>query len=75
MHVQVTWLDRQRGLDLQLVVGIMGPEVEVLEELLSVQHKNGLAYRSHDQEGLLPCEWSSDTATHTVAEWLPSIRR
>jgi hypothetical protein len=37
VHVQVTWLDRQRGFDLQLVVGVMGPEVEVLEELTSVQ--------------------------------------
>jgi hypothetical protein len=41
MHVQVTWLDCQRGLDFQLVVGVMGPEVEILEELLSVQHSFG----------------------------------
>jgi hypothetical protein len=34
MHVQVTWLDGQRSFNLQLVVGVMRPEVEVLKELL-----------------------------------------
>jgi hypothetical protein len=41
MHVQVTWFDSQRGLDFQLVVGVMRPEVEILEELPSVQHSLG----------------------------------
>ncbi|KAI6770934.1 hypothetical protein HG531_009789 [Fusarium graminearum] len=58
---KVVRLDGEVLLDLQFVVGVGLRKVEVLEQ------------QSHCEKTLLPCEWSSDTSSLTVAERLPAV--
>lgn len=77
MHVETVGLDRECLLDLELIVGVMGSDIKVLEDLhdqQSSQYSKDMTHHGNDQKSLLPGEWPADASSDTITEWLPAVR-
>ena len=74
MHKEALWLDGQCRSDLQLVVGVVGPDVKVLENLPSAWPLR-TTHRCDREQRFLPGKGSADTSADPIAKRLPRVGR